>query len=75
MINKPAPDQVQFIIDIDTDTANGEDISEVGLFARDPYDKKTSGGTEGSLLCAYRYIPAITKSASFALTFKWTIEF
>ena len=75
MINKPAEDQIQFVIDLDTDTANGESITEIGLFATDPYNLEVTTATIGSILCAYRYFSSITKSASFALTFKWTIEF
>lgn len=75
MITKPALDQVQFIIDLDTDTANGEALTEIGLFATDPFNQGATTNVLGSLLCAYRTFTSITKSAAFALNFKWTIEF
>ena len=75
MVTRPAKDQVQFIIDLDVNTANGRAIREVGLFAADPFNHGGTTGTLGSLLCAYKTFDAITKSAAFALNFKWTIEF
>ena len=75
MVTKPAKDQVQFIIDLDVDSANGISITEIGLFATDPFNHETFLGTLGSLLCAYRGFTAISKSAAFALNFKWTLEF
>ena len=74
-ITKVSTDQVTYIIDLDTDTGNGKSVTEIGLFASDPLDLETSVGTKGSLLCSYRYFPAISKTTTFALTFKWTITF
>jgi len=74
-ITKVSSDQVTYVIDLDTDTGNGVSVSEIGLYADDPFGLGDGGGTKASLLCAYRYFGAISKSSTFALTFKWTITF
>jgi hypothetical protein len=71
-IKKTAPRRVQFHIVLDENVANDADgINEIGLFSRNP----VRATTPAAVLCAYRYFPTITKSTSFALVFKWTIEF
>ena len=74
-ITKVSSDQVTYVIDLDTDTGNGVSVSEIGLYANDPFGLGDGGGTKASILCAYRYFGAISKSSTFALTFKWTITF
>lgn len=54
---------VTFIADLDTGTANGNLISEAGLF-------KTSG-----LIFNIKNFPAVPKSSDFGLHFSWTIKF
>ena len=75
-IVKVSSDQVTYIIELDSNTANGVSVSEIGLFADDPFGLSILGaGIKGSLLCAYRFFGAISKSSTFSLTFKWTISF
>ena len=74
-IIKVSSDSITFILNLDTATANDESLSEIGLFASDPFGYSDSGALKASLLCAYRYFGTITKSDSFSLTFRWTIEF
>ena len=56
---------------IDEQSANGEELDEVGLYCKNPY--RTT--PEGSLLCAYRYFTPIEKTDSFILVIRWTIDF
>ena len=46
-------------------------LSEIGIFSRNP----TLATPEASMLCAYRYFTGITKTSSFSLLFRSTIEF
>ena len=71
-IKKTAPRRVQFHVVLDENVGNdATGINEIGLFSRNPV--RTS--TPAAVLCAYRFFPTLTKSDSFALVFKWTIEF
>ena len=56
---------------IDEQSANGEELNEVGLYCKNPY--RTT--PEGSLLCAYRYFTPLSKTDSFILVIRWTIDF
>ena len=68
-IVKTSAEKVKFILTLDTNTANDLDITELGLFAKDPLS------ISAAVLVAYRSIPAITKTAGFAISINWTIDF
>tara|TARA_Y100000310_G_scaffold320189_1_gene376343 strand:+ start:532 stop:1113 length:582 start_codon:yes stop_codon:yes gene_type:complete len=70
-IVKAASDKVTFVIVLDENTGNGQNVNEVGLLSRNPLDLSP----EGSVLCAYKYIPTIVKGSAFSLVIKWTIQF
>jgi hypothetical protein len=70
-IVKAASDKVTFVIVLDENTGNGQNVNEVGLLSRNPMDLSP----EGSVLCAYKYIPTIVKGSAFSLVIKWTIQF
>jgi len=71
-IKKTSPRRIQFHIVLDENVGNDLiGINEIGLFSRNPLRTEPAAG----VLCAYRYFPTITKSTSFALVFKWTIEY
>ena len=76
-ITKTGNTSVSYRFTLGTESANGVSIDELGLFSFDPFRRFYVPGNDrtASLLCAYRKFPEISKSNSFALTFKWTITF
>jgi len=65
-------DKVTFNLTLDENTGNGEDITEIGIFSKNPF--KESGGNV-SYMVAYRSFSALSKGSGFALIFRWTIQF
>jgi hypothetical protein len=64
-------DSFESEIVLDENSANGQDISEVGLFSKNP-----KGFREDSpLLIAYRNFTPVTKNSEFSLIIHWTIGF
>jgi len=70
-IKKVSATRVQYQIFADENTCNSLDLTEIGLFSKNPLQT----ADEGSTLCAYRYFPALSKTSAFSLLFRWTIEF
>ena len=68
-IARSGADKVTYILTLDTNTANGMAITELGLFSENPI------AINASPMCAYKTITSITKTSGFALTNKWSIEF
>jgi hypothetical protein len=66
-----AANKVTYSITLDENTANNIDISECGLFSKNPYLQTPSV----AYLCAYRSFEDIPKRNSYTLIFNWTIEF
>ena len=56
---------------LDENTANGKDITEIGLFARNPKGFKE----DTPLLMAYRSFAALTKTSDYSLVIRWSIGF
>ena len=72
MIRRTAVNSVQYVITLDTDTANEITLNEIGLLMRNP----TGNASEPNpILVAYRIFNDITKKPEFSLIFKWTISF
>ena len=72
-IQKVSPTSVRFVLYLDKNTANGisHKLNEVGLFMRNP-----TGITPASpILVAYRPFTSLRKTSTFALLFKWTLQF
>jgi hypothetical protein len=64
-------DSLESEIVIDETTGNGQTITEIGLFARNP-----KGYTKDiPLLVAYKSFTGIPKTSEFSLVFHWTIGF
>jgi len=61
---------IAFQIKLDENTANGKDISEIGLFMGNP----NGTGEESSILVAYRNFGPYSKTSDFELVFNWIIE-
>jgi len=61
---------VEFSIILDENTANGLNISEIGLFALNPDGE----GKDKSVMVAYRSFGPYPKTSDFALRFHWIIE-
>jgi hypothetical protein len=70
-ILKTGNNKVTFLLVLDENTANGQDINEFGLFSSNPLGLSP----QGSLLCAFKSIATISKSSAFSLIIKWTIQF
>lgn len=71
-INKLSPTRVMYKIFVGDDACNNQTLNEVGLFSKNPIG---ASPVESSLLCAYRFFTALTKTPNFSVLFKWTIEF
>ena len=56
---------------LDENSGNGNDISEVGLFLRNPIGAKE----DSPLLVAYKTFDAIPKTEEFSLVFHWSVGF
>ena len=70
-ISKYFMDSFEAEIVLDENTANGIDISEVGLFAKNP-----KGFQEDSpLLMAYKKFTAVPKTKDFSIVIHWSIGF
>jgi|10_taG_2_1085330.scaffolds.fasta_scaffold17800_2 hypothetical protein len=69
-ITRGGSDRISYSITLDQNTANTT-ISEIALLSHEPIE----GGEGMSPIVAYRTFPTITKTSSFDLTIKWTIEF
>tara|TARA_R110000824_G_C15136104_1_gene669515 strand:+ start:462 stop:1025 length:564 start_codon:yes stop_codon:yes gene_type:complete len=70
-IFKASVDKVTYSITLDEITANNIEISEVGLFSKNPY----LSSPPVAFMCAYRSFTAIPKRDSYTLIFNWTLEF
>ena len=61
---------VRYTLVLDENTANGRDLDELGLFMKNPH-----GFAENtSILVAYKYFTAISKTSAFGLIFRWTLN-
>jgi len=71
MIRRKSLNSIQYVLTLDTDTANDQTVNELGLLMKNPL------GTEPpqAILVAYRIFSDITKKREFSLIFKWTISF
>lgn len=72
MIRRVAVNSVQYVITLDTDTANEITLNEIGLLMKNPTGHV---GDPHPILVAYRIFNDITKKPEFSLIFKWTISF
>jgi len=70
-IKKISPSRVMYQIFVGEQACDGQTMSEVGLFSRNP----NNSATEGSYLCAYRSFNPLVKQDDFSVLFRWTIEF
>ena len=64
-------DSFESEIILDEKTANGKDITEVGLFAKNPKGFKE----DSPVLMAYRSFAALSKTEDFSLVIHWSIGF
>ena len=64
-------DSMEAEIVLDENTANGQNITEVGLYAKNPRGYKE----DSPLLMAYRSFVSVPKSSDFSLVMHWTIGF
>jgi len=73
-LQKVTPTTVRFNLILDRYTANGlsTELDEIGLFMRNPAGITTS---PCPILVAYRPFTGLKKTSTFALLFKWTINF
>ena len=71
-IKKVTPTSVLYTLVLDSQTANGITLKEVGLFIKSPF---TVGGKLTPTLAAYKSYSPIDKKQEFSLIFKWTIYF
>jgi hypothetical protein len=70
-ISKVFLDAFEIEIILDENTANGKDITEIGLFSKNP-----KGLSQDSpLLMAYRKFTALAKTADFSVSIRWSIGF
>jgi len=61
---------VRYTLVLDENTANSMSLDEIGLFMKNP-----AGFAENtSILVAYKYFTAITKTSAFGLIFRWTLN-
>ena len=63
--------KVTYTLNLEESACNGIDINECGLWSKNPLREDEPA----AYLCAYRSFTAIGKTDSFALIFKWTLEF
>ena len=70
-ISKTTSTKVTYSLVLEEAAANGLSVQEIGLFSRNPGNHAPAV----SYLCAYRSFAGISKNGSFALIFKWTLEF
>ena len=70
-ITKYRFDSFETSIYLDSDTANGKSISEIGLFAKNPKGYKQ----DSPILMAYNKFTAIPKQEDFDLEISWVIGF
>jgi len=70
-ISKFYMDSFECELILDENTGNGKDITEIGLFAKNPKGLNQ----DSPLLMAYRSFTAISKTSSFSLAVNWTIGF
>jgi len=68
-ITKITPNGAHHRIEIDLAMANGQTISEVGLFAKNPEGQPN----DRPLMMAYKTFTPITKESDFSFVFDWTI--
>ncbi len=61
---------VRFTLVLDENTANTENLDEIGLFMKNP----AGFADNTSMLCAYKYFGPLTKTSEFSLTFRWTLN-
>ena len=61
---------MRFTLVLDENTANSLALDEIGLYMKNP----AGFGTDTSMLVAYKYFTAITKTADYSLTFRWTLN-
>lgn len=57
---------------IENGMANGKNLSEIGLFADNPFNKV--GKNKQSVLIAYKNFTPIAKTAEFSIVFDWIIQ-
>ena len=70
-ISKTPPSKVTYSLVLEEAAADEVVIKEIGLFSKNPLQADPTK----SYLCAYRSFSGISKNGSFALIFKWTLEF
>ena len=68
-ITKITPNGAHHRIEIDLAMANGQTISEVGLFAKNPEGQPN----DSPLMMAYKTFTPLTKESDFSFVFDWTI--
>ena len=64
--------RVSWQVVIDETTANGNTVTEIGIYSKNPL---LTTPTASAVMCAYRTYDAIAKASHFLLVFRWTIEF
>ena len=69
-ITRGGSDRISYSLTLDQNTANTT-LAEIALLSHEPIE----GAVGKSPIVAYRTFPTITKTSSFDLTIKWTIEF
>jgi hypothetical protein len=69
-ITKITPNGAHHRIEIDLAMANGQTISEVGLFAKNPEGQPNN---DRPLMMAYKTFTPLTKESDFSFVFDWTI--
>jgi len=72
MIRRTAPNSVQYIITLDTNSTNEITLNEIGLLMKNPTG---NDGDPRPMLVAYRVFNEVTKKEEFSLIFKWTLSF
>jgi hypothetical protein len=80
-VDKVNDSTVRWNLHVDENTANGQTLTEIGLFTNNPFEKDLTAEERITWICAYRFFgdpstgQGIYKTQHFALVFKWTIQF
>jgi len=71
MIRRKSLNSIEYVLTLDTDTANEQTLNEIGMLMKNP----KGVDPPQAILVAYRIFSDITKKREFSLIFKWTISF
>jgi hypothetical protein len=70
-VTRVTDSSVRYTLSIDENSSNGIALNEIGIFIKNPLSRVVPA----AILAAYKSFPTITKSNSFNLVFRWTLQF